>query len=1132
MSTTETLRRAVRRAVTRTRGLAAGAVVLAALMVVPATLLMAWVGGGWTARAGPLALVAAAAIAALVLAAGLVRRWVLTVDDEAVARAAEQEQGLPDGALRAVLELGRGLPAGVSSALFHRTETELADRLAVSTPALAGHLGRRTRRRGIRAVVGTVVLVLGAVAVGLAAPDRARAAWTPLLRPVAHLDGPTLPPLAVVPGDTTVDRGAVLAVTVRAPLRETVDVRWRSVGSVPGARTLAVTDGAARGSLGAVEAPTRYWVEAPDGAVTDTFTVEPRDPLLLSELVVDVVYPAHTGLGRDHFRNDVPALRLPEGTRLRVRGRATRPLEAVSLVRDGGGEREADVDGHAFGLDWRPALDADGTWEWRVRSRDGATGPSVPLTVTVVPDEAPSARVVVPGVDTLMPASLRQPIVADATDDYGVTAGSLVARRRGAADSTVTALDAGPSAPRTLLRGVLDATGWGLGPGEAVEYYVTVRDNSPWARTGRSATYILRLPDRRELRQRAQAEAGVALADARRLAEEGRRLESATRDLSRSARTDRASEANPPSGEPVPGRSEDRSPDRLFFDDAAEAAELAARQAAALEDAEALRDRLTELERTVTEAGLQDPALRRRLAELRALYERVASPELRQAVEELRAAVEELDPAAVQEALERLAQDQETFRRQVEESLALMRRAAAEQELNALARGAEEIAARQEALTAAMEEGAGQEGDAAAGEPGDRAAQQSALAEEAHGLAGALDSLESTFAELDEPAGMGATRDAGGRTRTARERMVEAARAARAGRGTEAARDGRTASGELRAAAERLDGARESMSRARTAEARASVQQATRDALELATGEEALRQELLEGQGAAGEARRRLRAEHAALREGLEQVARNLADAGRSALLDRPVREALEGARGEMERTADQLADSGSPLPVAAAGDAVERLNQLALSLLENDGRLRQGQEGGAQRALQRLAELAREQGALNGQAGALGAMALSREALSRRLQELAREQAEIGGRVEDVDRKARGRGDVLGDLEALAGEAREIAREMEDGRVDPELRARQERLFHRLLDAGRSLRRDERSEERVGERAATGAGEDPAALDPALLDAGLRYPVPSADQLRGLPPAYRALVLEYFDRLNRTAGSGTGGGR
>jgi hypothetical protein len=114
------------------------------------------------------------------------------------------------------------------------------------------------------------------------------------------------------------------------------------------------------------------------------------------------------------------------------------------------------------------------------------------------------------------------------------------------------------------------------------------------------------------------------------------------------------------------------------------------------------------------------------------------------------------------------------------------------------------------------------------------------------------------------------------------------------------------------------------------------------------------------------------------------------------------------------------------------------------------------------------------------------------------------------------------GREDVLGRVDELAREADAIARAMERGGPPPQVLARQERLFHRLLDAGRTLEKDEESDERVGESPGDFERNAVGALNPALFESGTRYRVPTPEELRGLPPAYRKLILDYFERINR----------
>jgi hypothetical protein len=104
-----------------------------------------------------------------------------------------------------------------------------------------------------------------------------------------------------------------------------------------------------------------------------------------------------------------------------------------------------------------------------------------------------------------------------------------------------------------------------------------------------------------------------------------------------------------------------------------------------------------------------------------------------------------------------------------------------------------------------------------------------------------------------------------------------------------------------------------------------------------------------------------------------------------------------------------------------------------------------------------------------------------------------------------------------------LAQEAQDLAAQLEAGRLDPQTIRRQSLLYHRLLDAGRTLTGSDPDEqkERVSEAATQGSVAVPPALLPGATGAGPRLRYPTWDDLRDLTPEQRRLVLEYFRRLN-----------
>jgi hypothetical protein len=91
----------------------------------------------------------------------------------------------------------------------------------------------------------------------------------------------------------------------------------------------------------------------------------------------------------------------------------------------------------------------------------------------------------------------------------------------------------------------------------------------------------------------------------------------------------------------------------------------------------------------------------------------------------------------------------------------------------------------------------------------------------------------------------------------------------------------------------------------------------------------------------------------------------------------------------------------------------------------------------------------------------------------------------------------------------------------LDPGRVDPSLLDQQQKLFHKLLDAGLTLEQDQREDQ--GKRQAETARID-TAVTTGTVSSGRaveKFREPTWNELRGLTPDERRAVLEYFKRIN-----------
>ncbi len=1069
-------------------------------------------GEGWSAGSvGPLVMV--------LLMLGLVpggvwywrrlgRHWCA---EHRVTRAMDATAGLDEGAVLGGLELSRFAPPGTSPGLrdlaLHRVGSELTG----SARMLSGVLGDRVAmdlRRGVTAFLATVPVLVLVLAL---APARTFGAWGGMLSPLAVLVEPALPPVSVEPGSVEVARGSAVEVVAHAPLRDSVTLRWDVTGQVTRSAVVALADGRGAAPLPPVAAEVRYWIEAPDGARSEVHTLTPVDPLFVSTLTVEVTHPPHTGLAPAEYQNEIPPLAIPAGTHLRVRGQGSRGIGSGALVDDAGRSvMRLEARGTAFEGSWVPGRSGVFGWEFTDEGGGAAAVAPEPLAVELIPDQPPAIDIVYPGIDTLMPIDLRQPLVIQTQDDYGLARVEIVVRRVSASgmagEPVVHAVELGGSAG-AIVRPVLDVSAWTVSPGDTIRYRARAFDNHPSEQMRESAEFALWIGGVTELERAAQEELERAAQSVEELAEEARQAEEEARDLQ--ARSEAEGERN------RRGQAD--------FEDREEIAQAMERQQRMMESVDSLQRELEELRDALRDSGLADQELENRIRDLEELLEQVAPEDAQDAVSELQEQLAEMDPDELREALEQMALDQERLRQRLEDSLEQFRDAAIEQEFRATGREAEELAEEQDILARAMMEG---------GEEPLRAEQQAALEAQAEELQEALEQLQQRLAEAGEMDAGAGVQEARHQLSQARQQMQQATQMAQQGQ-QQAGQQAQQAAGDLSEVAEQLGQAQMQMQMQQMEAIRTALGQTAADALSLARQQSELRGEM---QGASAAELAAMRGDEAAIAQGIRNLAENYAEGtemmapGARDLLTAvgQAMEELDGTISAMENPRSQ-----GPSPMAEAEKVVRTLNEVArMAMTSGQQGQAQGSASASEQMMQQLQQLAQQQGEIMQDASSLTPMQLGQETMSEEIEDVAGRQEEVAEELGEMSEEGTEEGDPLGDLSAFAEEARRLAEALQQGRLDPEVLRRQEQLFHRLLDAGRTLERDEESEERESEEPGEFERDGVNALTAGDIDA-LRFELPGAAVLRALPPAQRALVVRYFERLNRmtTGPPGSDGG-
>jgi hypothetical protein len=261
------------------------------------------------------------------------------------------------------------------------------------------------------------------------------------------------------------------------------------------------------------------------------------------------------------------------------------------------------------------------------------------------------------------------------------------------------------------------------------------------------------------------------------------------------------------------------------------------------------------------------------------------------------------------------------------------------------------------------------------------------------------------------------------------------------------------------------------------------------------------------------------------VQQGVQQAAERLEKAGRSSsLLSQRSQRAMSEAQRRVQQATQAAGNAGNPggaeQAQSAMKDATEALNQALSSLVRDRERVNNAESAsGFKEMMDQLKQLAQQQGSLNGQMSGLNMLpgGAQGQQAQQQARQLARQQRDVAKTLQDVSDA-----DASGRTDALAKEAQAVAQQMERNGVDPSVAARQQQLYRRLLDAGRFLEQDERDDQ--GPREAKSGGANASKVDgPQSGKAGNKYAPPTWNELRGLGPEERRLVIEYFRRLNGT---------
>jgi hypothetical protein len=996
--------------------------------------------------------------------------------------------------LRNALDFERRPPAHTSPELARALSRETALRLE-DVPLATLRPAVEARRPIVMMAVSLVVVA----ALGAALPSRTDRSWHTLLDPRS-----AAPPvrLEVEPGSVTVSPGVALAVHAHV---------W---GTAARPRLLREgLPGLAGTRMGEGSRGERLWrfdltqlTHALDYRVRVAHVESPRYRISLAgtpqpvSFEIEIRPPAYARLPVQRgaaTRGDLSALR---GSRARVEVLFDRDLAALEVTLPGG-TREA---WNALNpRRWRGEIGIRREGEYVLHARASGREGHFRYSVQPLADAPPILTVRVPRGDVDLPAGGRIPYEVLGQDDLGLTELRLQTRKDPDSSWTNLTLARFEDEPREAhVAEHWDATPLALLPGESAAFRFLLFDDA--ALEGRgvaiSPTYELRFPSLAELYGGVDDRQEAAQEALERVAEQAKELQKSLDKLARQAPT--RADGSPRSFE----RQEEvkRAMDR--HQDLSQRIEDASSQ---------LRKSLEQ----AAERRAFDDQLTRKLRELAELMDQIQSKEFRDAMRRLQEALQNLEQRPNAPTLRDWRRQNEQMLNNLERTIELLKRLREEERLQALSQRAQELKERQDALNRRLGQAKARDAESREQEDRELAEEQKRSAAESEQLA---KDAEQLGGEMNDPQARSGLEEAAHELeRQAAPAQREAGDAVARRQRDRARRSGERASQSLQRAAETLSSLAGSILDSRHQLDVAAVRRSAQDLVSLQRAAE----RNLDSRASSGERADR----QSDLSEGTARVADSLSALSQKTPFIGPrLSEALGRAINDLQQSGRKFQQgdrSGGEMMGHSASSAlvqaVLELRRTEASMCQSSGT---SKPGGS--APMRVAELGQRQEHLNEETRNLAERLTQQMRLSAgdrdELERLAGEQARLRKELERIAQEEERRRQLLGRLDETAEEMREVEEALRQGTLGDEVERKQQRILSRLLDAQRSVYRqdfDPRRESRPGEDAVRASPPD---LPADMLREGdrLRLGLLKAQADR-YPAQYRAFIEAYLRALH-----------
>jgi len=882
----------------------------------------------------------------------------------------------------------------------------------------------------------------------------------------------------IVPGDIRVAKGADLEIEMKKSAQARAKVEWKGDQDIQegmiakGSTSMAIADEKLTAVIKDINISFFYRILL-GRRQSRFYRVDCYNSLLLSDIRLKITPPRYTGfqIRRTENQGDITAIR---GSRVDISAVSSLPLDQSGLALERSGPRDVVItDGRQLSGSFYVGKNEKYCLWGRTTQGDTFVNRA---SITCLEDSPPEMEIIRPDDEIMLGEDMMVPLIGKAADDFGLSAIRLGYIINGQQNHhQIGQWQKGPA--DTVVEYPWNAGRLDLMPGDSVIYWLEALDNDDISgpKVGRSRRQMLRVPTIEDI-YRSLAKADSAIIDEiGRTEQPSDQLKEEIEKLSQSLKEVR----------------------KIDWQQQAATEQVLKKQQELTEQLERAMEQASENLKEREDRWSFDQETMEKLAQLREMFDQIATDQMRQDMERLRQALDKLDKQEVSRALENLKLSQDDFKRQLDQTMEILKELQQEQHMEKLDRQLQDMIRQQQDLKARTEKADKMDNKKLSSE-------QNELGEDFNKITSEMQDLSRELTEMNREASSRLKENAGQMQQNQTgKKMRKASEALSEDKNQKASELQKQILSDLSIASAGLQSARSSMRQAKNQAAAKAIQQRASDLLDLSRQQENLNQSA----NNAGSDRNDLANQQQIIRRQAERIRQELDNMARNNMLlsPRPQQMMQEAAR-QMEQTAQAHSDGRSGEARQGAQKIMASLNGAAISLMESSS----GSGSGSGDMMQDMAGLSGQQQSINDGTGAMlslpreGGGQLSLQARSK-MSRLAAQQEAVRQGMEEFNEKYGGRRDKAGRLDDLVEDMKQVIGDLKKQQVNRRTIERQEKILTRMLEVQQSLKERDFSRERKVERG--------------QLPEGARYPT-NIDQTKrnsqGLP-AWRDWRKEYY---------------